>query len=388
MQFNTFLENHFQLSEIKKTSIREVILEHKLLSRTGKNESKLLISLAEEAISSKIRPILQWDILSTEKNFRQSLKILNRMPLKIFHAVRVQDLGAAQWIKQQKPNIPIQLIIETGNHNLKAITRISEYFGKQLNRIILSTELSKSKLIKYSQILKTDCEILCVGRILLFYSPRKLISKFNYLDKSINHFEKNIFYTDQPQKIFPIMENYHGTFMFFHKDLFLLDFLPELKKSGLSFLRLDLRHVNLSNKLIKKINYLITNFEKSKIDELKALWPVKITHGFFRANRTDLAIERIKNPYLNNNSENLVGFVIESVKDKYIALIARKDFACGEGESLIGITPEGKKCTILTNDIKTSNGIPVNMVLPGEIYQVPHVKFVTAQTLIYKSRKS
>ena len=143
--------------------------------------------------------------------------------------------------------------------------------------------------------------------------------------------------------------------MFFHKDLFLLDFLPELKKSGLSYLRLDLRHVNFSNKLIKKINYLITNFEKSKIDELKALWPAKITHGFFRANRTDLAIERIKNPYLNNNSENLVGFVIESVKDKYIALIARKDFACGDGERLIGITPEVKKCTILTNDIKTSN---------------------------------
>ena len=52
MQFNTYLENHFQLSEIKKTSIREVILEHKLLSRNGKNDSKLLISLAEEAISN------------------------------------------------------------------------------------------------------------------------------------------------------------------------------------------------------------------------------------------------------------------------------------------------------------------------------------------------
>ena len=138
--------------------------------------------------------------------------------------------------------------------------------------------------------------------------------------------------------------------------------------------------------MIKKINVIIKNFEKSKIDELKSIWPVKITHGFFRANRTDLAIDRIKNPYLKNHNENLVGYVLESVKDEYIALITRKDFVIGE--PLIGINPEGKKCTILTNDIKTSNGIPVNMVLPGEIYQVPHVKFVTAQTLIYKASRS
>ena len=110
MQFNTYVENHSQLNEIEKTSIREVILEHKLLSRTGKSETKLLISLAEHALSSKISPILQWDILSTEKNFQQSIKIFNQLPLKIFQAIRVQDLGAAQWIKQKHPKIPIQLI--------------------------------------------------------------------------------------------------------------------------------------------------------------------------------------------------------------------------------------------------------------------------------------
>ena len=103
MQFNIFLENHFQLNEIKKTSIREVILEHKLLSRTGKNGTKLLVSLAEEAISSKISTVLQWDILSTENSFKDSLRILNQLPLKIFQAIRIQDLGAAQWLKQEHP---------------------------------------------------------------------------------------------------------------------------------------------------------------------------------------------------------------------------------------------------------------------------------------------
>ena len=54
------------------------------------------------------------------------------------------------------------------------------------------------------------------------------------------------------------------------------------------------------------------------------------------------------------------------------------------GESLIGITPEGKKCIISTNNIKSLNGSHVNEIVPEEIYKVQHVKFVTAQTLIYR----
>ena len=386
VQFNTYIENHSQLKDIKQSSIREVILEHKFLCRTGKTLTKPLISLAEEALSLKISPILQWDILSTENKFQESLKILNCLPLKIFKAIRVQDLGAAEWIRQEHPEIPLHLIVETGNHNLTGLLRLSEYFGKQIKRFILSTELPKSKLIEYSQSLSTDCEILCVGRILLFYSPRKLLSKYNYLKKSNNYIEKNLVADEHQQKIFPTIENHHGTFMFFNRDLFLLDLLPELSNSGLRFLRIDLRHLGLSYKWIKKLNDIIVSFDKSKIDELKSSWPVDITHGFFRTNRTDLAIDRIKNPHLKNHGENLIGYVLESVKEKHIILLVRKTFTCGE--SLIAITPEGRKCVILTNSIKTSSGSPVTEIIAENIYQVPHVKYVTAQTLIYSSSES
>ena len=171
--------------------------------------------------------------------------------------------------------------------------------------------------------------------------------------------------------------------MFFNRDLFLLDLLPELTNSGLSYLRIDLRHLDPSYEFINKLNDIIVSFDKSKIDKLKSSWPVKITHGFFRANRTDLAINRIKNPYLKNHSENLVGYVLESVKKEHIILLVRKTFKCGE--SLTAITPEGRKCVILTNNIKNSSGLPVTEIIPENIYQVPHVKYVTTQTLIYNS---
>ena len=254
-------------------------------------------------------------------------------------------------------------------------------YHKHLKRFILSTELPKSKLIKYSKTLSVECEILCIGRILLFYSPRKLLSKYNYLSGSNYHLEKNLISSNHPQKKFPAIENNHGTFMFFNRDLFLLDLLSELTTSGLSFLRIDIRHLNSFHAWLAKINEIIVSFEKNKVDELKSEWPVKITHGFFRANRTDLAIGRIKNPNLNHG-ENLIGYVLESVKEEHIILLARKSFT--SGESLIAITPEGRKCVILTHDIKTSKGLSVSEIIPDNIYQVPHVKYVTAQTLVYR----
>ncbi len=172
MQFSTYLESLSQLKQILKTSIREVILEHKSLSRMGSLDTKSLLPLIDAALVAEMSPVLQWDILSTEKTFQHSLSLLSRLLLARFYANRVQDIGAAEWIRQEHPELPIRLIVETGNHNLTGLQRWIKYFGPQLQRLVLSTELPKSILKEYSQILTVPCEILAAGRILLFYTPR------------------------------------------------------------------------------------------------------------------------------------------------------------------------------------------------------------------------
>ena len=81
MQFSTYLESPSQLKQILKTSIREVILEHKSLSRMGSLDTKSLLTLIDAALVAKMSPVLQWDILSTEKTFQHSLSLLSRLPL-------------------------------------------------------------------------------------------------------------------------------------------------------------------------------------------------------------------------------------------------------------------------------------------------------------------
>ena len=107
-----------------------------------------------------------------------------------FSAIRVQDIGAAEWVRNELPEIPIHFIAETGNHNLTGLLRWHKYFGQQLQRFVLSSELPISTLIIYCRSLTVPCEILAVGKILLFYTPRKLLSNFETSKNSFEFMEK------------------------------------------------------------------------------------------------------------------------------------------------------------------------------------------------------
>ena len=381
MKFNTYLDNKKTLKLIHDTSIREVILEHKTLSRMGRLDTDSLLYLTGAALESGLSPVLQWDILCTESNFKNCIKLLDDLPLSKFAAIRVQDIGAAEWVRHELPEIPLHFIAETGNHNLTGLLRWHEYFGQQLQRFALSSELPISTLINYCRSLTVTCEILAAGRILLFYTPRKLVGNDESLKNSFDFKEKILVPSDQPQRQFPTLENQHGTFMYHHKDLFLLDFIPELQNINLKVLRLDFRHMEIKSDWIKKIDRLLGSFDKHTVRSLKSKWPSKITRGFFRANRTDLAIDRIKNPHRKDHGEALVGCVVEAVKEQHLIILTRKSFQ--SGKSLLGITPEGRECIISTESILTTDGQPVREIESGNLYKVPHVKYVTAETLLY-----
>ena len=381
MKFNTYLDNKKTLKLIHDTSIREVILEHKTLSRMGRLDTDSLISLTDAALESGLSPVLQWDTLCTESKFENCIKLLDDLPISKFAAIRVQEIGAAEWVRHELPEIPLHFIAETGNHNLTGLLRWREYFGQQLQRFALSSELPISTLNNYCRSLNVPCEILAAGRILLFYTPRKLLGNDEFSKNSFDFKEKILVPSDQPQRQFPTLENQHGTFMYHHKDLFLLDYIPELQKINLDVLRLDFRHVEIKSDWIKKIDRLLASFDKQTVRSLKSKWPSKITRGFFRANRTDLAIDRIKNPHRKDHGETLVGCVVEAVKEHHLIMLTRKSFQ--SGKSLLGITPEGRECIISTESIHTTDGQPVNEIESGNLYQVPHVKYVTAETLLY-----
>ena len=72
---------------------------------------------------------------------------------------------------------------------------------------------------------------------------------------------------------------------------------------------------------------------------------------------------------------------VEAVKEQYLIILTRKSFQ--SGKSLLGITPEGRDCIISTDSIRTIDGQPIMEIESGNLYKVPHVKYVTVETLVY-----
>ena len=57
-------------------------------------------------------------------------------------------------------------------------------------------------LLNYCHTLSVPCEILSAGRILLFYTPRKLLSNYKKSKNSLDFIEKIVVPSDQQQRKF------------------------------------------------------------------------------------------------------------------------------------------------------------------------------------------
>ncbi len=296
MQFNTFVTAIADLDAcVAAPGIREVLLEPRLMARQGGLSPEETQTLAIAARHRGLSPVLVWDILMTESVMQGIGDRLQTWDLSLFDAIRVCDIGAAAWVQHHRPQMPIHLIAETGNHNLEALQGWCELLGASLNRLVLSIELPEANLIHYCQQLPVECEVLGAGPILLFYSPRSLLAAHVSGDDDPDEhtLTAQVAFEDTPQRQFPTYETPHGTLMFLDKDQFILDRLTNLAAAGLARVRLDLRHLSHTGEAATGIAALCTQLQTDP-SQLRKTWPRPIQAPFFNANRTTALFPRLK----------------------------------------------------------------------------------------------
>ena len=184
MKLTTFAQSLNDLNLIKDQGLEEVILGHQDFSRFGKLKTEDFFEFSKRAKELGLKVIFEWDILMTENTF---LKLaLEIVPfLDSFDSLRVQDPGALEWGFKNTTK-PLQFIAENGNHNLPGLKGWIDHVQGRMERIALSIELPKIKIEEYCKILKVPCELLGLGRILLFYTPRQLLSPLSEDKLSFN----------------------------------------------------------------------------------------------------------------------------------------------------------------------------------------------------------
>ncbi len=320
MQFNTFVSSVDDLERcVNAPNLPEVLLEPTLTARLGELPENRVYSLASEAVQRGLRPVLVWDVLMPEHNMTLICDRLWQWDLSYFGAIRVCDPGAAYWLKINFPEIPLHLIVETGNHNLESLRGWCEIFSGSLERLVLSIELPEDKLIEYCQTLPVACELLGVGQILLFYSPRSLLAEHSLTHKATAAF------AETPNRHFPTLQTVHGTFMFLDKDQFIVDKLAALQSAGLHTVRLDLRHLGGDGDVAVDIDRICQRIVSDPAS-LRVTWPRETRAPFFRANRTTALFPRMKSKQSKYRNDVCLAEVLAGERRKYVVFYTLRPF--------------------------------------------------------------
>ncbi len=433
--------NHLEdLTVLAKARAAEVLLGSSDLSRYGTIPQDQLIHFAQTAKNLGLKTILEWDILMTQPEFDKAAALLKALPLNEFNAIRVQDPGAFEWVLKNFPALKIQLNLETGNHNLEGVLAWCRYGGKNLERVILSSQLPASTLRDWIKKIPVGVEVLGLGPVLILYTPRHLLTNQlpeteaartcskTKLEKGLalgmsrdkegeapmlsearaTSMTKSEAMPKQPlsedgfgigsvnlratasseesfHSGFRVLENKHGTLVFLGKDYCLMELIEEIETLGLAALRIDLR-LNEDAETLKTAAGLFTVTENLAAADMLENYPVETTRCFYKSNNTDKAFVRLKNENLTRRDENYLGEVVEAAKDSHLIIHvrARGKKLCA-GQKLLLINPHGEEHPLTVSSLQTIESRAVAEIQSGDYAVIPFVRLVPAKSAVYQA---
>lgn len=381
MKFSTFVSSTTDIDECAKaTNVAEVLIETSLLAREGRLSLSEAKALAIYATEQKLRPVLVWDILMTEEEFHNCTNNIQELGTQYFSAIRVQCIGAARYVKECLPSLPIQLIAENANCNLATLLSWCTSLGKQLDRIILSIQLPAEKIVEFVQKLPVQTEILGLGRILLFYSRRNLLIK-NFESLGEEWREVLAESEESNSRPFPIIDNSHGTFMYLDKDQYILHKLDAITEGCPTYIRIDLRH--LSEFPLSAYNIeSVTSQALSNPEELRKSWPRPTIAPFFKSNLTTKQFKLLNSELRFSRDDACVAEVVSTERDRHCVLRVVQPFTL-PGKFKV-LDPSGIVVEKELLSLKKITGEEVTNTTADQVLIAPWIKKISTGSLMVR----
>lgn len=383
--FNSDLykEGYYQ----KNLFFDELILSPFYLSRWG----NLNASEINEILCRHDLPfVLECDSLVHEKEWTNYIRLLSDINLKKVKAIRLQDPGLIRYVKTYWPELPIQLLLTVANQNKFSLEKWSGYLGKQIERLVLSSELPKDSLKDYIDSFHYPVEILGLGKVLLFYSPRKLLSyqwpEIKEIPEKLK--SQNIVMAkseESAHKGFSLIETERGTLMFHYKYLCLLEYLADLEEMKVSHLALDLRTEKQSlNNILEKFQEFYRKNDQENYKKLEASLSSPTMRGYFFKNKTDVLFKKLKNQHIRRSDRSYIGEVLEVQKKKYLVIEVKNNAEkLEEGKTIFSIDPEGNKKSFIIEFIKDMNHQEVVKSSNNFLYFINYSSKVSVKSALY-----
>lgn len=359
--YHPYLDSHFY----EHNKELEVILSPLVLSGSGEMSLIDLEKKFEELSSLGISLLLDWDILMTQNELEVAISYFEKLSHLGWKAVRVKDLGAADYIIKNT-SFKIQFVSQIGNHNIAGLLAWQNHFGSRLESIALSPELPLAKIKEYKKHLH-KIEVLALGPLLLFYTPRHLLQKYD--GSEIIHAQATS--EESPHSGFRLLENRHGHFMFHPKDMFLLDQINEL--SLVDSIKIDCRHIQ-DLELVKLIYSSIQLKDETLVEEIKRNYPYPFFKGYFHTNKSNIIFPKLKNKNLLKD-QHYQGQVIGVEKEWGMIIHIENQIDTAQNFEIKN--PNGKTFNLQVSDLicidsenKMYKAMPIKGVLPKAIIRI------------------
>ena len=285
------------------------------------------------------------------------------------------------------PNILLHLNVEFGHHNKESLLKLAHIFEKNLQRFILSIELPQNDIAAIVAALPSslEIEILLHGPIFLFYSPRKLLGRDekNEARWPSSHLFALADSEENAHKNFRVYQNSHGTILYHHKYLSLLEEWEKLAQLGVTHFRLDWRE-------IKDRSALYDSWQKKEYLQVATHTPFKTIRGFHQNNKSDSIFVKLKNQNLRRqgpqeNGRTYLGTVMDVQRGGHLAILnLNSTNQLCVGEQIVITTPEGKEITVKVASLFNSRWQSIERLAYEEIGFINYVKGVTTKSKVEK----
>ncbi len=373
------------LQTLANAGAQEVLSGSSELSRYGTIPLASLIPFAHEARKLHLRPILEWDILMTQPSFETAVTMIQSLAIHEFDAIRVQDPGAFEWVLQNLPNLKIQLNLETGNHNIEGVLSWCRHGGKNLERVMLSSQLPASTLQEWVKKIPVGVEILGLGPVLILYTPRHLLSNQLPETAAAEQLRATASSEESFHSGFRVLENKHGTLVFLGKDYCLMGLIEELQSLGLAALRIDFR-LNEDVKSLGNMASLFTVKRNADAEAILKNYSQEVTRCFYKTNNTDKAFVRLKNENLIRRDQGYLGEVVEAAKDSHLIIHVRaKNHKIVKGQKLYLVSPQGDSQELTLSSLKNIESLEVNEIPSGDFAVIPYARLFPTKSTVYSA---
>lgn len=268
--FTIYHSSHIDLAF--KCGASEISIPIEGLSKEGGVSVEEALKLEQLANEKGLTTIFICDKLSEERNF---ISLCKQIEPLLHKTIVISDIGLAKWLKDHSKIFHLSL--EIGSANDDSVQGWIDYFGTACKRVLLNYQIEAKELHPLISKIPCESEILGLGDILMYYSPRELLSFSDQQKKEVS-----IQSDDAGPSEFKFLQSESGSVMYYSKGFSLLSYIEEFKDSKLSFMRINPRFFDT-----EMCEVLLKCFTEQDFSDLKKNWPKPLLHGYYGSNKSD-----------------------------------------------------------------------------------------------------